>query len=275
MNSPDLKDSEENYQTVLDISKTLIRSKEVVNQSRNLLNKMNSYNNLNNNLEKDFKLKEYRSLANSHLQTPQKSPTIKSTDFSSYNDRENPLLKSETFRLELEIKLLKSQVKEKDLEIFKYQELIRSLGIQISDTSNIKNPSFNNFENFYSKDIEYRMHTDEKRDNKKFYSLENKLNHLVKEYNKQVVINLQLKKKLEDCKSQENEKKISEIQEKVFVSNNKFKKLSERLDRTEAMLSSNVTPIRLEKCDRNSMNTKPRIKKKSCVLINHKSKNLY
>ena len=79
---------------------------------------------------------------------------------------------------------------------------------------------------------------------------------MTQEFENQVLFNNKLKKKLEKYENKANEKKIEEISEKVQNSHQQLKILSKRLKKTEAVLSGNVTPIRLEKCTLNAHSSK-------------------
>jgi hypothetical protein len=249
----------EEYQAVLDISKTLIRSREVVDQSKSLINKINSYNDLTVISINDLNKTDFKSLDHSSIERSQIS---KGYDFENIYQKENSVLQSAVKHLQSEVNRLNKKLKEKDEQICTYEEIINKIPAEKLSES---------CENISKGKINLRLSIDERE--KKTGTLEEKLNYMMTEYNKQVLINSQLKKKIQEFSVRASDKKIEDLEAQIIISHENLKNLSKRLEKTESILSGNVTPTRLEKCSLKNTTKLKTKNKRSCALINHKSKN--
>lgn len=263
------EDYKEYFQNTLDISKTLIRSREVVDQSKRLLNKIKSCTDLRSPFFEDLKKYHIKSLDQSFIENSQVTPTLSGYDFEVAYQKENNSLLLQVASLTAEVQQLKKKLIEKDLKIAEYEEKNVILD---KEKPNSKQPSKSQIKPFEKPKKKFSVKMPIDSQNEKDL-LEQRLVNITKDFNKQVSINFQLKKKIQEFSSKNNSRKISEIEEKIISSHQGLKNLSKRLEKTEAILSTNVTPTRLEIC---SFSKKPaKLKsKKSCVLINHQSKKL-
>ena len=275
MLSENSEEYSEGYHTAQDISNTIIRSREVVNQSKDLLSRITSYNDQSGSPLHD--LKKTKSLEHSFLESSLLSPTIRGYEVESAFQRENTTLLSQVSEMQQEIDLLRTLLQEKDLKIAQCEEVISILTndktLAQERDSLSSSGSVDKQNRISKKRVSLKISVDEKNQTPEKERLEQRLNNINKEYSKQVSINVQLKKMVQEISTKTKERKISEIEEKLFVSQEGIKKLSKRLEKTESILSTNVTPTRLERCSLNTQaSPKGRLIKKSSKLNSHKSK---
>ena len=188
------EDIDEGYQAALNISETLIKSREVVAQSKNLLSKIKSFN--------DFQCKsiyEITSPDQSVLENTQRSHVLKENDIDTYNNKENTDLQDKLIQLQLEILFLNNQIKEKDLKIARYEEILFTNASKSNRLSIETNNDLS--ESTKTNKINLRSSFDEKIQPSEKEILEQRLQNINVEYNKQVSINNQLKIIINDSKN--------------------------------------------------------------------------
>lgn len=226
--------SDESYQTVLDISKTISKSKEVVNQSKSLWNKLKGFSQSSLNLEG-------KSVEPSSADVSLLSPTIRGFDSESCYIRENLILKSRLEEMQKEIFFLNEKVESQQEIINAYERSPTKTEFPLPSSPsqsylNLK-LSNNNTSNI----------------------LEQRLKSVSDLYENQVQINRMLQDKLKDLTSDPSDSKIQKIEQKIHNSTKTLKNLTKRLEKTEGRLSLTTSPLL----------SKPR---NSCFLISHKHK---
>jgi len=226
--------SDESYQTALDISKTISKSKEVVNQSKSLWNKLKGFNQSSLNLES-------KSFEPSSADISLLSPTIRGFDSESCYIRENLILKSRLEEMQKEIFFLNEKIESQQEIINGYEQSTTKTDFPLNYSGRQSHPSLK-LSNENSSDI-----------------LEQRLKNVIDLYENQVQINKMLQVKLKDLVSQPSDSKIQKIEQKILNSTKTLKSLTKRLEKTEGRLSLTTSPLL----------TKPR---KSCFLISNKRK---
>ena len=122
----------EEFPTVLDISETLIRSREVVNQSKSLVSKINSFNTFGILSPQESFKDDLKSFDQSSAEYFQRSLTLRDYDTKFIFQRENFMLQSVVNQLKTDIVKLNNKIKDKDEIIFKYEEIVKNLSLENS-----------------------------------------------------------------------------------------------------------------------------------------------
>lgn len=226
--------SDESYQTVLDISKTISKSKEVVNQSKSLWNKFKGFN--HSNLTTELKTVE-----SSYADISLLSPTTRGFDSESFYIHENSQLKSRLDEMQKEINFLNDKVQSQQAKIDSYEQHLKKVGFPSQQPR--------------KSHISLKLSTD----NSQTDLLQDRLQSVTSLYEKQVHINKLLQSKLRELTTHPSDSKLSKIEEKIKNSSKTLQSLTKRLEKTETCLSLTSSPLL----------SKPR---KSCFLLSHKSK---
>ncbi|OMJ93362.1 hypothetical protein SteCoe_3718 [Stentor coeruleus] len=215
----------------------------------------------------DNKKFDCKSFDHSLLEVSQRSPTLRPFDLDTSYIKENTILYNKVNQLEQEVKTLRIKLKEKEDLIENYEQIIRNL--KFENRNSVKSEGRISLHSGRKK-VSLRLSIDEKEKSEKDL-LQEKLEYLQNELNKQESLNTQLKHKLVEFAEKSTEDKIIDLEEKIFVSHRSLKSLSKRLEKTEAMLSKRATPIHMKTSKSVNTFTKKSIKK-TCALVNHKSK---
>lgn len=215
----------------------------------------------------DHKKLDCKSFDHSLLEASQRSPTLRPFDLDTSYLKENTILHSKVSQLEQELKTLRTKLQEKEDLIESYEQIIRNL--RCENRNSVKSEGKISLHPGKKK-VSLRLSIDEQEKSEKDL-LQEKLEYLQSELNKQESLNTQLKHKLVEFAEKSTEDKIADLEEKIFVSHRSLKSLSKRLEKTEAMLSKRATPTHMKTSKSvNAFAKKPT--KKAGVLVNHKSK---
>lgn len=226
--------SDESYQTVLDISKTISKSKEVVNQSKSLWNRFKGFNHSNINTE-------LKTVESSYADISLLSPTARGLDSESFYIHENSMLRSRLDDMQKEINFLNGKLQTQQAKIEIYEQQLKKIDFPPQPPR--------------SSHISLKLSPE----NSKTDYLEERLQNVTNLYEKQVHISKLLQAKLNELTIRPSDSKLSKIEEKLKNSSKTLQKLTKRLEKTETCLSLTTSPI-LSKS------------RKSCYLLSHKSK---